>query len=117
MRDEILASLYDIQHAGAAIMQFVDGKRRDDYETDEFLRSAVERKFEIIGEALCRIRKVDPAILDRIREHRIVVSFRNILVHGYDSIDNQIVWGIIAEDLARLLSDVEGLLDEAGDAE
>ncbi|MFB3042646.1 MAG: DUF86 domain-containing protein [Candidatus Poribacteria bacterium] len=48
--------------------------------------------------------------LDKIREHRNIVSFRNILVHGYDSIDDRIVWGIIEEDLGNLLEDVEGLI-------
>jgi uncharacterized protein YutE (UPF0331/DUF86 family) len=54
----------------------------------------------------------DPTVLDKIREHRNIVSFRNILAHGYDSIDNRIVWGIIEEDLGKLLEDVERLLAE-----
>jgi uncharacterized protein YutE (UPF0331/DUF86 family) len=48
--------------------------------------------------------------MDKIRDHRDIVSFRNILVHGYDSIDDRIAWGIIEEDLDRLLEDVTGLL-------
>ena len=48
--------------------------------------------------------------LEKLRDHRSIVSFRNILAHGYDSIDDRIVWGIIEEDLGNLLQDVEGLL-------
>ena len=112
MEDELLKHLYDVREAAATILRFVQGKTFDDYEQDELLRSGVERKFEIIGEALNRIRKDDPTILDKIREHRSIVSFRNILVHGYDSIDNRIVWGAVEDGLGNLLEDVEHLLEE-----
>ena len=92
--------------------RFVRSKTFDNYEQDELLRSGIERKFEIIGEALNRIRRDDPTLLDKIREHRNIVSFRNILAHGYDSLDNRIVWGIIEEDLGKLLTDVERLIEE-----
>ena len=111
MADERLKHLYDIREATAAIFRFVRGKTFADYEQDELLRSGIERKFEIIGEALNRIRRDDPALLDKIREHRTIVSFRNILAHGYDSLDNRIVWGIIEEDLGKLLEDVARLLE------
>jgi uncharacterized protein with HEPN domain len=110
MKDEILKLLHDIREAALAIFQFVSGKTFDDYGQDELLRSGVERKFEIIGEALNRIRTEDPIILEKLREHRSIVSFRNILAHGYDNIDDRIVWGIIEEDLGNLLEDVEELL-------
>lgn len=57
MRDEILKYLFDIKEAALAIFQFVHDKKFEDYEQDELLRSGVERKFEIIGEALNRIKK------------------------------------------------------------
>ena len=113
MADELFKHLYDIREAAAAIFRFVRGKTFDDYGQDELLRSGIERKFEIIGEALNRIRRDEPTLLDKIREHRNIVSFRNILAHGYDSLDNRIVWGIITEDLGKLLEDVERLLAEA----
>ena len=112
MEDDLLKYLYDIKQAAAAILRFVRGKTFADYERDELLRSGVERKFEIIGEALNRLSRENPTVLDKIREHRNIVSFRNILAHGYDSIDNRIVWGIIGEDLGNLLEDVERLLAE-----
>lgn len=71
------------------------------------LRSAIERKFEIIGEALNRIQKAAPDVLSRIRNYRDIISFRNILSHGYDSIDDRIVWGIIEEELDPLAEDIE----------
>ena len=112
MEDETLTHLYDIKEAALAILRFVHGKSFDDYVSDELLRSGVERKFEIIGEALNRINKIEPGILTRIRECRSIVSFRNLLAHGYDSIDDRIVWGIIEDDLGSLLEDVKRLVNE-----
>ena len=112
MEDRILKHLYDIREAASAILRFVQGKTFEDYRVDELLRSGVERKFEIIGEALNRINQVDPSVLSKIREHRSIVSFRNLLAHGYDSIEDRIVWGIIEDDLGHLLEDVEHLIEE-----
>ncbi|MFO7901732.1 MAG: HepT-like ribonuclease domain-containing protein [Pirellulaceae bacterium] len=112
MEDDLLKHLFDIKEAASAILRFARGKTFDDYEQDELLRSGVERKFEIIGEALNRIRRDNATLLNMIREHRNIVSFRDILAHGYDSIDDRIVWGIIEEDLGKLLEDVERLIEE-----
>ena len=111
MKDDVPAHLHDIARAAHAVKQFVGGHDFDGYVADELLRSAVERKFEIIGEALIRIRRDDPALLPRIHEHRAIISFRTILVHGYDGIDDHVVWDVIVEDLDRLIRDVETLLD------
>lgn len=110
MSDDSSKHLYDIKEAATAIFKFVEGKTFEDYEGDEMLRSAVERKFEIIGEAINRLKRDAPTISDQISHQRAIVSFRNILVHGYDSIDNRIVWGIIQDDLGQLLEDVNSLM-------
>lgn len=94
MKDEVRAHLHDILHAGRAVKAFVAGRTFEDYGSDELLRSAVERKFEIMGEALSRIGRDDPALLAHIRDYRSIISFRNILVHGYDAIDERIVWSV-----------------------
>ena len=113
MEDEILKHLRDIKDAAVAIRQFVWGKSFQDYSRDELLRSGVERKFEIIGEALNRIKEYAPSVLEKIREHRSIVSFRNILIHGYDTIDDRIVWDVIEEDLENLLEDVAKLMGKS----
>jgi uncharacterized protein with HEPN domain len=112
MEDDLLKYLYDSKEAAAAILRFVHDKTVDDYARDELLRSGVERKFEMIGEALNRVSRDNPTVRDKIREHRHIVSFRTILAHGYDSMENRIVWGIIEEDLGKLLEDVQRLLAE-----
>jgi len=110
MKDEILAHLHDISQGVQAIRQFVSGKTFEVYASDELLRSAVERKFEVMGEALNRIKRDEPELLARIRHHRDIISFRNILIHGYDAIDNRVVWDVIEEDLDDLVEDVNVLL-------
>jgi len=110
MKDEVLAHLHDVLHAARAVKQFVASQTFESYCTDELVRSAVERKFEIIGEALTRINRHDPELLGQIRNHRDIISFRNILVHAYDAIDNRIVWSVIEEDLENLIEDVSRLL-------
>ena len=112
MKTKILKHLCDAREAARAIRRFVAGKDLRRYTSDELLRSGVERKFQIIGEALCRIKQCSPDILDRIREHRSIISFRNILVHGYDAIDDSVVWDVIEEDLDNLIDDVSGLMQE-----
>ena len=59
------------------------------------LRAAVERQFEIIGEALNRLFRLEHDLADRITDGRRIIAFRNILVHAYAQIDNRVVWGVI----------------------
>ena len=74
------------------------------------LRAAVERQFEIIGEALRRLSKEDSPTTARISEHARIIAFRNILVHGYADIDDRIVWDVVQSKLPALLLEVESLL-------
>ena len=110
MKDEVRAHLHDIVQAATAMKTFLAGSTFEHYTTDEQLRSAVERKFEIMGEALNRIHRDEPAVLQHIRDHRDVISFRNILIHGYDVIDDRIVWGVVEANLDNLLEDAGALL-------
>lgn len=92
------------------VKQFIAGMTFDDYRADRKTQSAVERKFEIIGEALNRISRIDGEMLEQIRDYRSIISFRNILAHGYDSVDERVVWGIIEADLDHLIADAEKLV-------
>jgi uncharacterized protein with HEPN domain len=112
MKEVSLAHLHDIFQAARAIKGFVSGATFDDYARNELLRSAVERKFEIIGEALNRIKRDDPELLSLIPAQRDIISFRNILVHAYDAIDDRIVWGVVEDHLDKLLQHVSGLLQQ-----
>ncbi|MES2562547.1 MAG: DUF86 domain-containing protein [Pseudomonadota bacterium] len=105
MPPEARKYLWDVD-AARRITRFTYGKSLKEYESDELLRSAVERQFEIIGEALSKFRAVDPESAKAIPELPRIVAFRNILIHGYASVDDKLVWGIVEgklESLARAL--------------
>jgi len=110
MSPEIRKSLFDMHNALLGIELFTQGKTVRDLEDDLMLRLAVERQFEIIGEALNRLRKADPSIAERISDARGIIRFRNVLSHGYDNIDQSITWRIITEKLPVLKGDLEKLL-------
>jgi uncharacterized protein with HEPN domain len=106
--------LEDIRDAAAFVRQATDGKLLEDYRHNRLLRQAVERNFEIIGEAIGRLAKLDPTTAARIRQYQQIISFRNLLIHGYDLVDDAQVWDVIQRDLPTLEAEVAGILADAG---
>jgi len=96
--------------AGRAIEDFVRGRTREDYQAELMLRSAVERQFEILGEALRRLTVLDPTITTEISEHGRIIAFRNIIAHGYDTLDGDIVWQAVTEKLPVPLREIDTML-------
>ena len=92
------------------IEQFLPpGKRLFDvYKNDLKTKRAVERNFEIIGEAIRRILDKDADI--EISQSKKIVSLRNRIIHGYDVISDELIWGILINDLTKLKSEVSTLL-------
>jgi len=112
MQSESPKHLEDIRDAAAFVLETTSEVNVQQYLENRLLRQAVERNFEIIGEALNRLRKGDAETAQRIGDTPRIVAFRNILAHGYDSIDHEIVWHLIQQDLPDLVRVVEGLLGE-----
>jgi uncharacterized protein with HEPN domain len=104
--------LEDVRQAVAAVTQFTAGKDFLQYQQDSLLRSAVERQFEIIGEALRRISSVDPPTALRITDHKRIVAFRNVLSHAYGRVDHRLIWALVEGKLHTLREEVELLLAE-----
>jgi uncharacterized protein with HEPN domain len=73
------------------------------------LRSAIERQFIIIGEAVRRLVSIEPRVGQSITGYRRIIDFRNILVHGYDVLREERVWDIVENHLAVLLDEVAAL--------
>jgi uncharacterized protein with HEPN domain len=94
--------LDDIATGADRILRFVTHRSLNDYSTDEMLRSAVERNSEIIGEAMNRLTKVDEETALRISHAARIVAFRNVLIHGYDLIDDSRDWDVIHNELPVL---------------
>jgi uncharacterized protein with HEPN domain len=110
MPPEIAKLLLDMLNASERIGRFVLGKNFHDYQTDELLRSGVERQFEIIGEAMTRLIKANRTIAEGITDYRKIAGFRNALIHGYDSIDDETSWNIISSKLPILQKELQALL-------
>lgn len=102
--------LDDVRDAAQFVLDRTTGLSAVAYENDRLLRQAVERNFEIIGEAINLIRKLDPTVASQITDADRIVRFRNVLIHGYHSIDHHAVWQVIAQSLPILLREVQTLL-------
>lgn len=104
------AFLWDARQAAGLLQQFLQGRTLEDYLADIMLRSAVERQFEILGEALNRLSRNDPSVAGRIPDLPRLVSFRNILIHGYAIVDDTVVWDAARNQLPGLLRLLDDLL-------
>lgn len=112
MRPRIPKYLADIRDAATFILEATRGRSEASYLEDRLRRHAVERNFEIIGEALRRVSQQDPETADRISDHQKIISFRNLLIHGYDLVDDPFVWSVIQNQLPKLREEVDALLKE-----
>ncbi len=110
---EVRKYLFDIAQACELLEQFIAGKTFAEYAADPMLRSAVERQFEIIGEALNRALWLDPDLATQISHTPRIIAFRNRLIHGYAAVSNEVVWGVLETNLLVLSREVEALLEEA----
>ena len=110
MRLEARKYLYDIQQAATLLAEFTAGRQFADYAREAMLRAAVEREFEIIGEALGQLAKLDEELAAGISEHRAIVAFRNILIHGYTEVDDRLVWDVVETKLPVLIREIDALL-------
>ena len=112
MRLETRKYLYDIQRAADLLIEFTTGKTFADYERDAMLRAAVERQFEIIGEAMAQLAKVDEKVVAGIGHYQRIIAFRNVLIHRYTDVDDRLVWNVVETNLPTLVRDIKALLEE-----
>jgi len=106
--------IYDVDQAVRLIVEFTQGKEFEDYTDDSLLRSAVERQFEVIGEALTRLKHVDQELLSRISDYQRIIGFRNLLAHGYDVVSDEIVWDIVHNRLPILRQEINQIKQASG---
>lgn len=109
MTIEIKKLLLDIQESIRSVDDHLEGRRSfAEYATNKTKRRAVEREFEIIGEAISKILKIDASV--HISYARLIVDLSNKVIHTYDAIDDTIIWKIIVKDLPKLEEEVKLLL-------
>ena len=102
----------EILDTAGLLKEFTGGKTFADYTKDAFLRSATERQFGIIGEAVSQLANLDEATASRITEYQRIIAFRNVLIHRYRAVDHQVVWEILHQKLPILVIEVHALLRE-----
>ena len=102
MNPRSLKRLEDAGDACARIQSFLKGISLETFVNSELLRSAVERQLEIIGEALGIATKEDDSILEIVPEIPRIVGLRNRLIHGYDSVDPELIWDVVKTKIPPL---------------
>ncbi len=110
MERDAYTHLFDVVENCKRINEFVFEMNFTAYSRDELVKSAVERQFINIGESLSRLKQTDLTLFGKIANAQRIVGFRNVLVHGYESISDRLVWGIVEENLGELRSTCEELL-------
>lgn len=104
--------LDDIHQACTQVIGFTAGKSLHDYESDHLLRSAIERQLTIIGEAMRAVARIDPELVARLPESGRIIAFRNVLVHHYFEIKDDVVWVIVTRRVPELLGMLNELLPD-----
>lgn len=110
MQRDPRAFLWDIQQGCVNVQKFLHGIELADYLANLLLRSAVERQLQNIGEALAQLARLDPDTAAQVPEYRQLIGFRNVLVHGYASLNHHEVWRAIAQSLPPLRQAVDRLI-------
>ena len=110
MRRDPKSLLWDAREAATAIAGMTASRSFADFDSELVLRSAVERQFEILGEALNRLDRLNATLAAKIPDLRQIVAFRNILIHGYAVIDRARVWRAVQDDLPPLRATLDAIL-------
>jgi uncharacterized protein with HEPN domain len=111
MNERVLKCLYDIKFAIDEIDTFFVNREKqfNDYSKDIVLKRAIERNLEIIGEAMNRILKEDPEF--SIENAHRIVGLRNQIIHGYDSVSDESIWGIVINHIPKLKAEIDQLIN------
>jgi uncharacterized protein with HEPN domain len=108
MESDIKLWLADIKRSIIEIYNFLPVERDFlVFQKDLKTRKAVERNLEIIGEALSRILRINPDI--NITNARRIVNTRNRIIHGYDTVSEEIIWAIVIKELPKLEKEIDQL--------
>lgn len=102
--------MWDALHAAERLAGFRHGKSVTDYRSGDLLKSAVERQFEMVGEALNQLSKADSALAAEVPDSPRIVAFRDIVIHGYAMVDDAIGWQVLTERLPELERTLSELL-------
>lgn len=114
MTDRTPKLLLDALRAIDSAQEFVAGISLISYVNDKMRRSAVERQLEILGEACTRLVKLEPTLIESAPNLKLAIDLRNRIIHGYDSVDDEIVYLTVKDDLKDLQAALLQLLKTRG---
>jgi uncharacterized protein with HEPN domain len=112
MHSKLPKLLLDGINAIGLAQSFLDGVTLDQYCESSLIRSAVERQLEILGEACSRLSKLETASTLSITQLSFAIGLRNRIIHGYDAVDDDIVYATVLEDLPFLKSELSDLYEQ-----
>ena len=112
MFHDVRKSVWDALNACRMIREFTQGHTLESHRLDRRNRLAIERLFEILGEAFSRIDKADPSFRKYLPEMGNVIGMRNRISHGYDYVDDATVWVAVEENIPALAAKLAAWLDE-----
>lgn len=104
--------VYDMLDACRFLLEMTAGHTVDRYKSDRAFRSAIERELQVIGEAMIQLRAIAPEAVSQITEYERIIGFRHVLVHGYHSLDADIVWFVIQDKIPTLREELERQLED-----
>tara|TARA_B110001469_G_C9616927_1_gene307238 strand:- start:142 stop:477 length:336 start_codon:yes stop_codon:yes gene_type:complete len=110
MRHKKEKLLQDALKVCEELKYFTDGKTYQEVKSDRGLQLIMERLFEVLGEALQRLRNLDEDTFDKISDGHRIIGTRNLLAHGYDIVDHLILWDAIRLSLPKLEEELISLL-------
>lgn len=107
MSERLPKHLEDARYAASLALRFLGGRTLADYREDEYLRSALERQVEIVGEACRRALDDTPDLRQRLPDAALAIGMRNRIAHGYDTLDHAVVFNTVSLSFAPLIEALE----------
>jgi len=111
MKNAVRKRLHDALRACETVLGFLEERDFQEYEKNIMLRSAVERQLEIVGEALGKAAEEDDSVEDKIPSLPRIVALRNRVIHGYDTVDDEVIWTIVKNHVPELKNQLDNLLN------
>jgi uncharacterized protein with HEPN domain len=105
--------LHDARSACQELAVFCSGKTDEEFYRDRGLNLIVHKLIEIVGEALHQAELLEPDVARRIPDLRLIVDTRNRITHGYENVNNGVLWGIVQTEAPELERTLARMLDKA----
>ncbi len=102
--------IFDMLDSCRFLLDLTRTESVDRYRSDRVFRGAVERELQIIGEAMLQLKSHIPAMAETFTDHDRIIGFRHVLVHGYHSLDPDVVWLVIEKKLPVLQDELQAAL-------